>query len=240
MKFFPALDLMQGKAVRLEAGRRMSATIFHENPIQIIPHLTSDGADRLHVVDLDGAFGEPRQLQLLQQIIRSSPIPVQVGGGIRDTQAVEQMFSLGAAFVILGTAAVKKPAEVETLCRYWPKRIIVAVDARDGIVTVDGWTLPSAMTAIELGQMADDWGAAALLYTDIARDGMKTGPNVAATSALAHKVKCDVIASGGVAELDDIVRLRDAKVHGVVVGRALYEGRFTVGQAARIAHQTTG
>jgi phosphoribosylformimino-5-aminoimidazole carboxamide ribotide isomerase len=239
MKFFPALDLMQGKAVRLEAGRRMSATIFHDNPIQLIPHLTADGADRLHVVDLDGAFGEPRQLQLLQQIIRSSPIPVQVGGGIRDTAAVEQMFNLGAQFVILGTAAVKKPAEVEQLCRYWPKRIIIAVDGRDGIVTVDGWTLPSAMTAIELGQMADDWGTAGLLYTDVLRDGMRTGPNIAQTSELAKQVKCEVYASGGVASLDDIVALRDAKTAGVVVGRALYEGRFTVGQAARLAHQTT-
>lgn len=237
MKLFPALDLMQGKAVRLEEGRRMSATIFHEDPIQIVPALTQDGADRLHVVDLDGAFGEPRQLALLSQIIRNSQIPVQVGGGIRDAQAVEQMFSLGAAFVVLGTAAVKKPAEVEQLCRYWPKRIIVAVDARDGVVTVDGWTLPSGMTALELGQMADDWGCAALLYTDVARDGMRTGPNLAATAQLAAAVKCDVIASGGVADLDDIARLRDAKISGVVVGRALYEGRFTVGQAARIAHQ---
>ena len=239
MKFFPALDLMQGKAVRLEAGRKMSATVFHEHPIQLISALTSDGADRLHLVDLDGAFGEPRQLQLLEYIIRASPIPVQVGGGIRDAAAVEQMFQLGAAFVILGTAAVKKPAEVEQLCRYYPKRIIVAVDARDGIVTVDGWTLPSAMTAIELGQMADDWGVAALLYTDVLRDGMRTGPNLPATSQLAHSVKCDVYASGGVATLDDIARLRDAKTAGVVVGRALYEGRFTVGEAARLAHATT-
>ncbi len=238
MKFYPALDIMQGKAVRLEAGRRMSATIFHEWPIQLVPHLTTDGADGLHLVDLDGAFGEQRQLMLLQQIIKSSPIPVQVGGGIRDTQAVDEMFKLGATYVILGTAAVKKPAEVEQLCRYWPKRIIVAVDGRDGIVTVDGWTLPSGMSAIELGQMADDWGCHALLYTDVLRDGMRTGPNIKATVELAKAVKCDVIASGGVGSLDDIAALRDAKVAGVVVGRALYEGRFTVGQAARIAGQT--
>lgn len=238
MKFFPALDIMGGKVVRLEAGRRMSATIFHEQPLAVVPHLTTDGADRLHLVDLDGAFGEQRQLALLQQIIRTSPIPVQVGGGIRDTQAAEQMFSLGAAFVILGTAAVKKPLEVEALCRYFPKRIIVAVDAREGVVVVDGWTLPSGMTAIDLGQMADDWGCAALLYTDITRDGMRTGPNIKMTAELQSKVKCDVIASGGVGTLDDIVKLRDAKVSGVVVGRALYEGRFTVGDAVRTAHQT--
>ena len=238
MKFFPAMDIMGGRVVRLEAGRRMSATIFHEQPLALVPHLTSDGVDRLHLVDLDGAFNEPRQLALLQQIIRTSPVPVQVGGGIRDTQAVDQMLALGAAFVILGTAAVKKPLEVEQLCRYYPRRIIVAVDARDGIVCVDGWTLPSGMTATELGQMADDWGCAALLYTDITRDGMKTGPNLSATASLAKAVKCEVYASGGVGTLDDIARLRDAKVAGVVVGRALYEGRFTVGDAARLAHQT--
>jgi len=239
MKFIPALDLMQGRAVRLEQGRRMSATVFHEQPIQLVPHLTADGADRLHVVDLDGAFGEARQTALIQQIIRWSPIPVQVGGGIRDTAAVEHMFSLGAQFVILGTAVVKKPTEVEQMCRYWPKRIIVAVDSRDGMVVVDGWTLPSGTTSLELAQAASDWGAAAILYTDISRDGMFTGPNFELTTKIAQSVKCEVIASGGVGTLDDISRLRDAKVHGVVVGRALYEGRFTVGQAARTAHQTT-
>ncbi|HLL25599.1 MAG TPA: 1-(5-phosphoribosyl)-5-[(5-phosphoribosylamino)methylideneamino]imidazole-4-carboxamide isomerase [Kofleriaceae bacterium] len=239
MKFFPALDLMHGKAVRLEAGEKRSATIFHEQPLQLVPALANEGADRLHVVDLDGAFGEPRQLAMLQEIIATSPIPVQVGGGIRDTQAVDQMFALGAAFVILGTAAVKKPVEVEALCRAYPKRIIVAVDARDGVVAVDGWTLPSGISATQLGQMADDWGCAALLYTDVARDGMRTGPNVAMTTQLAHAVKCEVYASGGVAELDDIARLRDANIAGVVVGRALYEGRFTVGQAAHVAHHVS-
>ncbi len=238
MKFFPAIDLMMGKAVRLEQGRRMSAQIFHEQPLQLVPAMTADGADRLHVVDLDGAFGDPRQIELLSHIIRWSPIPVQVGGGIRDEQAVDQMFQLGAALVILGSAAVKKPFDVERLCRRYPNRIIVAVDAKDGIVTVDGWTLPSGITALELGQMAADWGAAALLYTDIARDGMRSGPNLATTQQLQQAVKCDVIASGGVASLDDIVRLREAKIAGVVVGRALYEGRFTVGQGARAAHGT--
>ena len=236
MKLYPAIDLMQGKAVRLEEGRRMSATIFHDQPLQLIPHLTADGADGLHIVDLDGAFGEPRQIDLLTRLVRSSPIPVQIGGGIRDSQAVDQMFRIGAARVVLGTAAVQKPVEVEQLCRYYPKRIVVACDAKNGIVCVDGWILPSGMSALELAQMADEWGAAAVLYTDISKDGMRSGPNLQMTAELASKVKCEVIASGGVWDLDDIVRLRDAKIHGCVVGRALYEGRFTVGQAVRAAH----
>jgi phosphoribosylformimino-5-aminoimidazole carboxamide ribotide isomerase len=230
---------MGGRAVRLEQGRRMSATIFHERPQELVPHLTADGADRLHVVDLDGAFNEPRQLELIRRIIRDSPIPVQVGGGIRDMAAVDQMFSIGAQFVILGTAVIKTPVIVEQICRMYPKRIIVAVDARDGIVTVDGWTISSGATAIDVGQMADQWGAAALLYTDIQRDGMRTGPNLKATMELQKAVKCDVIASGGVGSLEDIGWLREGKVSACVVGRALYEGRFSVADAVRVAHWTT-
>jgi phosphoribosylformimino-5-aminoimidazole carboxamide ribotide isomerase len=236
MKLFPAMDLMQGRVVRLEEGRRMSATVFHERPLELVPYLTCDGADRLHVVDLDGAFGEARQTQLISYIIRSSPIPVQVGGGIRDREAVEQMVQLGASYVVLGTAAVKQPVMVEEMCRYFPGRIIVAVDARDGVVTVDGWTLSSGMMAPELGQMAEQWGAAAILYTDVSRDGMRTGPNVQATTALARAVKIDVIASGGVGSLEHIAQLRDAKISSCIVGRALYDGYFSVGDAARTAH----
>ena len=236
MKLFPAIDLLGGKAVRLEEGDRKRATIFHDNPIELVATLAHDGADRLHVVDLDGAFGEPRQLELVRAIVAASPIPVEVGGGIRDRFAVESVLDLGAAFVVLGTAAVRDPALVEEVCRAYPGQIIVAVDARDGIVAVDGWTTSGGITAIELGSRAAAWGAATLLYTDIARDGLRHGPNVAATSTLAHSVTCEVIASGGVGELDDLVRLRDANIAAVVVGRALYDKRFTVAQAVHIAH----
>ena len=236
MKLFPAIDLLGGQAVRLEEGKRDRVTVFHAEPVKLVASLAHDGADRLHVVDLDGAFGEPRQLELVRAIVEASPIPVEVGGGLRDRAAVETILSLGAAFAVLGTAAVKSPALVEELCRAYPGQIIVAVDAKDGVVAVDGWTTSGGVTALELGARAAAWGAAALLYTDIARDGLRHGPNVAATADLARHVSCEVIASGGVGELDDLVRLRDAGIPAVVVGRALYDKRFTVEEAARVAH----
>jgi phosphoribosylformimino-5-aminoimidazole carboxamide ribotide isomerase len=238
MKLFPAIDLLGGKAVRLEEGDRNRATVFHHTPVELVASLAHDGADRLHVVDLDGAFGEPRQLALVRSIIAASPIPVEVGGGIRDRAAIDSVLELGAAFVVLGTAAVRSPILVEEVCRAYPGRIIVAVDARDGIVAVDGWTQSGGVTAAELGARAAGWGAAALLYTDVARDGLRKGPNVAATAELARSVSCEVIASGGVGELDDLVRLREAGITAVVVGRALYDHRFTVAEAAHVAHRT--
>jgi phosphoribosylformimino-5-aminoimidazole carboxamide ribotide isomerase len=146
------------------------------------------------------------------------------------------VIELGASFVVLGTAAVRSPALVEEACRAHPGRVIVAVDARDGVVAVDGWTASGGITAIELGKRAASWGAAALLYTDVARDGLHVGPNVAVTAELARAVDCEVIASGGVGSLDDLARLRDAGIAAVIVGRAIYDRRFTVEEAARVAH----
>ncbi len=240
MKLFPAIDLYGGQAVRLEEGDRARATVFHHAPSELVAAFAHDGADRLHVVDLDAAFGGLHQHALLANIIAASPIPVEVGGGIRDRETIERMLGLGAAYVVLGTAAVRDPALVEAACLAHPGQIIVAVDARDGIVAIEGWTVSGNITAIELAQRAASWGAAAVLYTDIARDGLSRGPNVAATSALKHAVSIDVIASGGVGELDDIGRLRDANVSAVVVGRALYDKRFTVADAARVAHALAG
>ena len=236
MKLLPAIDLLGGRAVRLEEGKRDRATVFHERPAELVGELARDGADRLHVVDLDGAFGEPRQRELIRAIVAASPLPVEVGGGIRDRAAIDEVIALGVAYVVLGTAAVKSPALVEEACRAHRGKVIVAVDARDGIVAVDGWTAAGNITAIELGRRAASWGAAALLYTDVARDGLRVGPNVAATAELQRAVDCEVIASGGVGSLDDLAQLRDAGIAAVVVGRALYDKRFTVEQAARIAH----
>jgi phosphoribosylformimino-5-aminoimidazole carboxamide ribotide isomerase len=235
VKLFPAIDLLGGRAVRLEEGRRDRATVFHDRPIELVAELAQGGADRLHVVDLDGAFGEPRQLTLIAALVAASPIPVEVGGGIRDRDALERVIALGAAFVVLGTAAVRSPALVEHACRAYPNRIIVAVDARDGVVAVDGWTTSGGVTAIELGARAAGWGAAALLYTDVARDGLGGGANIAATAALARAAGIEVIASGGVGSLDDIAALRRAGIPAVVVGRALYDGRFSVAEAVRAA-----
>ena len=236
MKLFPAIDLLGGLVVRLEEGKRERATVFHHRPIELVAELAQGGADRLHVVDLDGAFGEPRQLALLASLIAASPIPVEVGGGIRDRAAIDSVVALGAAFVVLGTAAVRSPALVEHACRAHPGRIIVAVDARDGIVAVEGWTISGGITARDLTARAAAWGAAAVLYTDIARDGLTRGPNVEATAALTRAADIPVIASGGVGSLDDIARLRDAGIPAAVVGRALYDGRFTVADAVRTAH----
>ncbi|HEY4056246.1 MAG TPA: 1-(5-phosphoribosyl)-5-[(5-phosphoribosylamino)methylideneamino]imidazole-4-carboxamide isomerase [Kofleriaceae bacterium] len=240
MQLYPAIDLLGHQAVRLEEGKRDRATVFSTNPVELVTKFAHDGADRLHVVDLDGAFGDARQVDLLEAIIAASPIPVEVGGGLRDRESVDTILSLGAAFAVLGTAAVRSPALVEELCRAYPGRIIVAVDARDGVVAVDGWTTASTITAAELGARAAAWGAASLLYTDIARDGLRHGPNVAATSQLAHHVSIPVIASGGVGELDDLARLRDANIAAVVVGRALYDKRFTVAEAVHVAHAAPG
>jgi len=236
MKLLPAIDLLGGRAVRLEEGKRDRATVFHDRPIELVSQLAQGGADRLHVVDLDGAFGEPRQLTLIAALIAASPIPVEVGGGIRDRDAIDRILDLGAAFAVLGTAAVRSPALVEAACRAYPGRIIVAVDARDGVVAVDGWTTSGGITARDLTARAAAWGAAAVLYTDVARDGLGGGPNVAATAALARATALEVIASGGVGSLDHIADLRRAGIPAVVVGRALYDGRFTVADAARVAH----
>jgi phosphoribosylformimino-5-aminoimidazole carboxamide ribotide isomerase len=233
VKLFPAIDLLGGRAVRLERGERDRATVFHEQPVELVRELAI--ADRLHVVDLDGAFGEPRQADLIRSIVAASPVPVEVGGGIRDRATVELVLAMGAGFVVLGTAAVRSPVLVEEVCRAYPEKIVIAVDARDGIVAVDGWTTSGNVTATELGKRAAGWGAAALLYTDIARDGLSTGPNIAATAELARATGIEVIASGGVSSLDDIARLRDAGIPAVVVGRAIYDKRFTVVEALHVA-----
>jgi phosphoribosylformimino-5-aminoimidazole carboxamide ribotide isomerase len=240
LNLYPAIDLLGGNAVRLEEGRRDRATVFHDDPPQLVGELARDGADRLHVVDLDGAFaGSPQQLDLVRKIVAASPLPVEVGGGIRDRAAIDTVISLGASFVVLGTAAVRSPALVEEACRAHPGRVIVAVDARDGVVAVDGWTASGDVTAIELGRRAAAWGAAALLYTDVSRDGLHVGPNVEVTAQLARSVDCEVIASGGVGSLDDLARLREAGIAAVVVGRAIYDKRFTVAEAARVCHGDT-
>jgi phosphoribosylformimino-5-aminoimidazole carboxamide ribotide isomerase len=240
MKLFPAIDLLGSRAVRLEEGKRERATVFHDRPVELVAELARGGADRLHVVDLDGAFGEPRQLELVAAIVRASPIPVEVGGGLRDRASIDAVLALGAGFAVLGTAAVRDPGLVEQVCRAYPGRIIVAVDARDGVVAIDGWTASGGITAAELAARAAGWGAAAVLYTDVARDGLGGGPNVAATAALARAAGLEVIASGGVGTLADIAALARAGIPAAVVGRALYDGKFTVADAVRTAHAGGG
>jgi len=236
MKIFPAIDLLGGKAVRLQEGRRDSATVFHDDPPALVAGLAAAGAERIHVVDLDGAFhGARHQHALVEAIIQASPVPVQIGGGIRSYADVEAVIAYGARYVVLGTAAVKHPEMVEEMCHAHPGRIVVAVDARDGQVAIEGWVEAAGISAIDLARRAERWGAGAVLYTDVTRDGMHTGPNVEATAALARAVSIDVIASGGVSTLDDLRALAAAGVPAVIVGRALYDKHFTLEEAIAAA-----
>jgi phosphoribosylformimino-5-aminoimidazole carboxamide ribotide isomerase len=226
---------MGGRAVCLQGGRRVSAVIVHEWPQELVPYLTY-GADRLHVVDHDAAAGERPQLDLLARIIRDSPIPVHVAGGLTDQAAIDQVLALGAAAVVLDGTLAKKPALLEGLCRAYSTRSMLAIEVRDGSVVVGGWALPGGMTAAQLGELAYGAGCAAIVYTDVLRSAGASAPNVAAASELRHAIKCNVFVSGGISTLDDIARLRDAKLAACVVGRALYERRFTVLDAASVAH----
>lgn len=236
----PAVDLLGGKAVRLRGGRREEATVFSEKPWELAAAFARAGASLLHVVDLDGAFaGERRQADLIARLARESGLPLQVGGGVRDEAAIEAVLDAGARYVVLGTAAVKSPSLVERACARWPGRIVVAVDARDGRVTVSGWAEASDVSVEELAARAASWGAAKILYTDVARDGLRSGPNVAATARLQRLLGSGipVIASGGVSSLDDLRALARAGVAECVVGRALYDGAFTLEAALAAARE---
>lgn len=232
MLVIPAIDLLEGRAVRLREGKRDQVTVYRDDPTELARELVAAGAERIHVVDLDGAFaGGRRHAEAIAALCAASSVPVQVGGGLRDRAALDACFAAGARLGVLGTAAVKDPDFAESACRAYPGRIVVAVDAKNGRVAVEGWVEESELSALELGRRAASWGAAALLYTDVARDGIQTGPNVEATAALHDAVGIPVIASGGISSLDDLRRLDAAGVPMAVVGRALYEGNFTVADA---------
>ena len=233
MKVFPAIHLLEGKAVRLTKGRRDAATVYSEDPVSLVAGFIAAGAERIHVVDLDGAFtGTPANHELLKGIVEASSVPVQVGGGIRDQEALDAVFATGARYAILGTAAVKNRRFVKKACRDHENKIIVAVDSgEDGLVAIEGWTEKSEKTALEISTRAILWGAASLLFTDIDRDGTMTGPNFQAAAALSHTVDVPVIAAGGVSKLEDLGELAAREVPAVVVGRALYDKVFTLEEA---------
>jgi phosphoribosylformimino-5-aminoimidazole carboxamide ribotide isomerase len=228
MIVIPAIDLLGGKVVRLRAGRREDVTIYHDDPVWFARRWVAAGAQELHIVDLDAAFGEAPQRTLLERLVGEAGVPIQIGGGARDAALLDA----GAARVVLGTSAIREPELVERLCRAHPGRVVVAVDARDGRVAVSGWTETTQVSAEELGRRAAAWGAARLLYTDIARDGLREGPNLAATERLQAAVgDTPVIASGGIGALDDLRALAAAGIPYCVVGRALYDGVFTLEEA---------
>ena len=227
MIVIPAVDLRDGRCVRLREGRADAETVFSDDPVAMALHWASQGAARLHIVDLDGAFaGTPRQTALIAKMIAAvSGMEVEVGGGLRDLAAVAAVIEAGARWAVVGTRAALDPAFLKDVCRAHPGRVIVAVDAKGDRVAVKGWTEVVDDTVAELGVRARDAGAAALLYTDVSRDGMEQGPNVEYTAALAETVGMPVLASGGVSSIDDLVRLAAIPgVEGTVVGRAIYTG----------------
>lgn len=229
----PAVDVKDGRCVRLRQGRAEAETVFAEDPVGMARRWEAAGATRLHVVDLDGAFrGQPAQTAAVHDIIRALAIPVQVGGGLREPAHIEAVLEAGARWVIVGTRAALDPAFLREVCRRFEDRVIVGVDASCGRVAVDGWTRILDVDALAMARDAAGAGAAALIYTDIARDGMETGPNLASTAAVAREAGIPVFASGGVSSLDDIRRLAAVPgVAGVIVGRALYSGAVDLGQA---------
>jgi phosphoribosylformimino-5-aminoimidazole carboxamide ribotide isomerase len=231
----PAVDLRDGRCVRLREGRTDQETVFSDDPIAVALQWKSLGAQRMHVVDLDGAFaGEPRQRALVTKIVAAvAPVPVEVGGGLRDLAAVESALETGARWVVMGTRAALDHGFLRDVCRRHPDRVIVAVDARGAMVAVKGWTQVLDESVADVGARARDAGAAALLYTDIARDGTETGPNVEETASLATRVALPILASGGVGRIEDLKNLATIPgVVGTVVGRALYTGAIDLRRAS--------
>ena len=235
MILFPAVDLKNGEAVRLQQGDMARATVFSRDPAVQARAFAEQGFEYLHVVDLDGAFaGKPMNADAVERILGAVKIPVQLGGGIRDRAMIDAWLGKGIARVIIGTAAVRDPALVKTAARAHPGRVAVGLDARDGRVAVEGWAETSELTVLDIARRFEDAGVAAIIYTDVARDGMLKGLNLDATIALAEQVSIPVIASGGFASLDDVRALlepRAQKLQGAIVGRALYDGRLDAAAA---------
>jgi len=240
MILFPAIDLKNGEAVRLQQGDMARATVFNRDPAAQAGAFARQGFEYLHIVDLDGAFaGKPMNATAVECILGAVKIPVQLGGGIRDMATVEAWLGKGVARVIIGTAAVRDPALVKEAARVHPGRVAVGLDARDGKVAVEGWAAATELSALDIARRFEDAGVAAIIYTDVARDGMLQGLNLEATTALADAVSIPVIASGGLASIDDVRKLLAPgarKLAGAIAGRALYDGRLDAAEALRLIH----
>ena len=234
MILYPAIDLTDGHAVRLFKGEMEKATVFNEDPAAQAMEFVAAGCEWLHLVDLNGAFaGEPVNAAPVEEILKRTKVPAQLGGGIRDMATIERWLSKGLARVILGTVAVENPVLVREAARDFPGQVAVGIDARKGMVATKGWAEETNVTATDLAKSFEDAGVAAIIYTDINRDGAMQGPNIEETAALARAVSIPVIASGGVSSLADLIALRDcgASLNGTISGRALYDGAIDLAEA---------
>lgn len=243
MIIIPAVDIRKGRCVRLFQGRMDKETVFSDDPAAMAKRWEDEGAEIIHVIDLDGAIKKsPQNLNSISNIIDSVNAHIQVGGGIRDKKTVGLLLDLGAERVIIGTEAIKNPNFVKEACKAFPGRIIVGIDARNGFVAIEGWTKTTKTKAVDLAKQFEDCGVAVINFTDIHRDGMQTGPNIDETRLLAEAVSIPVVASGGVSTIEDIknlLPLKEVGVVGIITGRALYSGSLKLKEAIEIAKEVT-
>jgi phosphoribosylformimino-5-aminoimidazole carboxamide ribotide isomerase len=245
MQVIPAIDLKEGKCVRLKQGLMDKATIFSEHPAEMAAHWKRKGAKRLHLVDLDGAFaGKQKNLAVIKEILHEmGDIPVQLGGGIRNLDTVEELLNSGIDSVIIGTAAITNPGFLHEACFAFPGQIIVGLDAKDGEIAINGWSKLTGHSVFEMAQKFEDYGVASIIYTDIGRDGMLEGINIDATVKLAESGNVPIIASGGLSNMDDIKNLcavANVGIRGVIAGRSIYEGTLDFEKACNLAEELTG
>ncbi len=239
MIVIPAIDIKNGRCVRLEQGRMDRETVFSDDPAAMARRWAAQGASLIHLVDLDGAVSKaPRNHAVIAAIVEAVDVPLQLGGGIRDLATIEKYFELGVERIVIGTEAIRNPSLLEDAGRRFPGRMVVGIDARNGLVAIEGWTETTETTAVDLARRFEDCGLAAINFTDIHRDGMQTGPNIEATGQLARAVAIPVVASGGVSTLDDIRNLKPLEadgVTGVITGKALYSGTLDLKAAMAVA-----
>jgi phosphoribosylformimino-5-aminoimidazole carboxamide ribotide isomerase len=244
MLLIPAIDLKDGACVRLRQGRMEDDTVFSDNPVEMAGRWVEAGARRLHLVDLNGAFaGKPVNGGVIQAIAETYPdLPLQVGGGIRDEATIEAYLQVGVSYCIIGTQAVKEPEFVGRACQAFPGHVIVGLDAKEGMVAINGWAEVTDQEVVELARRFEDDGVSAIVYTDIGRDGMLSGPNVAATAALANAISIPVVASGGITDIGDIRDLcavETDNIMGAITGRAIYEGTLDFAEGQKLADELT-
>ena len=241
MLIIPAIDLKDGRCVRLQQGRMDTATVFSDDPVAMARHWAAQGAKRLHVVDLNGAIaGRPKNEKVIREMIKAvgDQMAIELGGGIRDLDTIERYLDDGVSYIVIGTAAVKNPGFLHEACDAFPGHIIVGLDAKDGKVATDGWSKLTGHDVVDLARRFQDYGVEAVIYTDIGRDGMMTGVNIEATVRLAQALTVPVIASGGLTSLDDVKALMAVEGEGItgcIAGRAIYEGKLDFAAAAKLA-----